>query len=40
MDGLVALFSGLIGLLVLALAALGYGADTRSYARPSFMEAE
>ena len=38
MDGLIELFVGLIGLLILGLAALGFGADSRSYSRPGEME--
>ena len=34
MDGLTALFAGLIGLLVLSMAALGFGADSRTYTPP------
>lgn len=40
MDGLIELFVGLIGLLLLGLAAIGFGVDSRSYNRPGEMEFE
>ena len=40
MDGLVPLFSSLIGLLVLSMAALGFGVDSRTYTLPTDTEVE
>ena len=37
MDGLTELFVALIGLLILGLGAIGFGADSRSYSRPGDM---
>ena len=38
MDGLIELFVGLIGLLILGLSAIEFGADSRCYNRPGEME--
>jgi hypothetical protein len=35
MDGLIALFTVLVGLLVMNLAAVGFGTDSRSQLRPT-----
>ena len=35
MDGLTTMFLALIGLLILALGALGFGADSRTYSSQS-----